>query len=101
LGQLTPDEQAQIQSAQQEAQITRKFDPINQAVKAISQDRITTARGGTMDDQKFESLRAKQLQGQPLSSDESAFLQSYRERKTLGPVASAQLSQPNKDTAPG
>src|SRR5438034_2184578 len=45
LGKLSSSEQAQIDSAKQEARITRKFDPVNAAVKNISQDRIVTARG--------------------------------------------------------
>jgi len=45
LGPLSPPEQAQIDAATKDARINRKFDPINAAVKTISQDRIATARG--------------------------------------------------------
>lgn len=44
LGKLNSDEQAQIDTAKKEAQVTRKFDPINAAVTKIAQERATTAR---------------------------------------------------------
>ncbi len=57
LGQLSAPEQAQIDAATKEAQITRKFDPINTAVRNISQDRITTARG--TDTSAFKAWRSQ------------------------------------------
>lgn len=43
---MTPDEQAQIDAAKQQAQRDRKFDPINVAVRNISQDRLEEQRQG-------------------------------------------------------
>lgn len=44
LGKLAPEEQSQINAAKKDAQITRKFDPINAAVKTISQDRASVSK---------------------------------------------------------
>lgn len=57
LGKLSPNEQAQIDAAKKDAQINRKFDPINAAVKTISQDRITEARGA--DSSAFKDWRTQ------------------------------------------
>lgn len=44
LGKLEPAEQAQIDAAKKDAQLKRSFDPISNAVKNISQNRLTTQR---------------------------------------------------------
>jgi hypothetical protein len=39
---------------------------------------------GAQDDQKYEGIVTKSLQGQPVTSEEKAFAKAYRDRKTLG-----------------
>ncbi|GGH06762.1 hypothetical protein GCM10011586_23680 [Silvibacterium dinghuense] len=49
-------------------------------VQALKQPGESAAQ----DDQRYESLVAKSIEGQQLSSDERAFVKAYRDRKTLG-----------------
>lgn len=42
-------------------------------------------------DQRYDRLRADQLQGKKLAPEDSAFLTSYHERKTMGPSAGANI----------
>jgi hypothetical protein len=44
LGKLSSEEQAQLNAAKKDAQVTRKFDPINQAVQKIGQDRFQISK---------------------------------------------------------
>ena len=57
------------------------------------------AENATVEDQKYENIISRAIQGQPVSPEEKAWAQAYKQRKTLGPVTSAALQQPNKDDA--
>lgn len=56
--------------------------------KTLQKEKPDTA---TAMDEKYDALRAKQSRGGALTQEESSFLKSYRERKTMAPAAGATI----------
>jgi hypothetical protein len=91
---ITPEEQTFNSLIGQGMSPMDAFKAVQQSKQDVKSEKPDTA---TQLDQQYDAIRAKELSGQPLTPQEKAFKISYRERKTLGPYASAAANQPNRD----
>jgi hypothetical protein len=89
----TPETQAFNQYLKQGMNPADAFKAVQQTKQDVKPDT------GAADDQRYEQILMNKLQKQPVAPEDNAFVQAYEKRKTLGPVASAAVQQPNKDLA--
>jgi hypothetical protein len=66
-----------------------------QAIESAKQ--AGKGESGAAEDARYEKIIASQKQGQPVTPADAAWAGAYEKRKTLAPVATATLQQPNKD----